>query len=210
MIPRKIASTWRSIGRARERHRRTFGAVAVAALCLLHACDEPSVAQFACPDPGTTYTISMPVAMSADPKFRFHVLISGRNGYDCHILSEAVGEYWLHAALVERDRQKAWLAAAEELWPLKIGNKTHAYFLYGQEVWMVDYHVEKFEKFKARVGTYDAYKVVGTLSVDGKLSSTTTIWWAPALKYTISYRHVRANDSGNRYWEIASFGDEDP
>jgi hypothetical protein len=188
--------------------RRMVAVLAVMLLGVLNACDEPA-AQFACPAPGTVFALSMPIAMSKEPKFRFHVLISEKNGYDCHILSEGVGDYWLHAALIDSNRQKAWLAAAEELWPLKAGNKTHAYFVDGQDVWMVDYRVEKFEKFEARVGTYDAYKVVGTLSVNGKLFWTTTLWWAPALKYTISYRLVRANDNDNRYWEIASFGDDD-
>jgi hypothetical protein len=150
----------------------------------------------------------MPVAMSAEPKFRFRVMIAGQKGYDCHIRSQASGDYWLHAGLIDSDRQKAWLAAAEELWPLKVGNKSHAYFSVDGEVWMIDYRVEAFEKFTARIGRYDAYRVVGTLSVNGARFSTMTVWWAPDLKYTLSYRLVRANDNDHRYWEVASLGDD--
>ena len=172
--------------------------------------DQGGGAGFACPAAGTVYTLSMPLAMSAAPQFRNRITIAGQRGEDCHVLSEAQGESWLHVGLVDRNSQDAWLKAAEAIWPLKVGKTGHATIRYNIDLWTVDYRVEAFAPFEARLGTFDAYKIVGTLQLNGKPVSTTTRWWAPDLKYTISYRQVRADDGSDQCWEIAAIGKAAP
>ena len=161
------------------------------------------VAEFSCPPTGTAFVLSRPLAISQEPGFRSMVKITGHNGYDCHLLSQASGDYWHHAGLADTKSNVGWLAAAEQLWPLRVGAKTHAHFSENGSTYSVDYHVVAYEKFVARVGTYDAFKIIETLSEDGRLVFTVTRWWSPALKYTLSYRLVRTDDKGNRFWEIA-------
>lgn len=181
---------------------------ALAMTALVCACDQSqSSSSFACPEPGTLYTLSMPLDMSADPQFRTRVLVLGQNGYECHILDDASNNTSLYAGIVARNEAKAWQAAAEALWPLKVGNSTHAHFVgRGSDVWSIDYQVVDFRKFTARVGTFRAYEIVGTLRLNGKAFSTATVWWAPDLSFTLSYRWARVDGTRSRHWEIASLG----
>jgi hypothetical protein len=87
-----------------------------------------------------------------------------------------------------------------------VGNKTHTHFFNRTEFWMVDYEVVALEKFTARVGTVDAYKVLTTVRSGGDVLWRTTLWWSPDLKYTVSYRLVAANAADSRAWEIAAVG----
>ena len=161
------------------------------------------VAEFACPSPGTVFTLSMPLALSAEPGFTDRVLIAEHNGFDCRIHAPSGSNSWLHAGLTD-SAQTEWRAAAEELWPLKVGNHSHAHFQSGGQTWAVDYQVVSFEKYVARVGTYDTFKIAGTLTVDGKLVFTTTRWWSPDLHYALSFRLERMIAGGsNIFWEIA-------
>ena len=162
-----------------------------------------AVAEFACPLTGTTFVMSRPLAIAAEPGFRNLVKIAGHDAYDCHIMSQANGDYWLHAGLIDTDRHIAWRAAAEQLWPLKVGNKSHAHFQEGGKTWSVDYRVVAYEPVLARVGAYEAFKIVSTLEEDGRLVYTVTRWWSPALKYTLSYRLIRTDHAGDAAWEIA-------
>ena len=180
--------------------------LALAAALLTSGCDQQQEAAFACPEPGTVYTLSTPLAASAEPRFQTRILILGSAGYDCHLLSEIHGDYWMRAALVDRTSNKAMTAAAEELWPLQVGKATHAHAGGENSQWSIDYRVVAHRKFAARVGTFDAYEIVGTLRSNGKISWTTTTWWAPDLRYTLSYRLERSDGRGNAAWEIAALG----
>lgn len=178
-------------------------------LCLLvSACDprSPTPAAFACPAKGTVFVMSMPLALSPDPRFHDRVTVLGSDGFDCHIESQAYGDYWLHAGFIDSDRELEWRAAAEELWPLRVGNESHAYFHDHGVMWSVDYRVVSFGKFLARAGDFDAYKIVGHLRENGKLFWTVTIWWSPLLRYTLSYRLERVDNTDDRYFEIGSIG----
>jgi hypothetical protein len=179
------------------------------ALCLLvSACDakSPTAAAFSCPATGTVFVMSMPLALSPDPQFHDRVTILGGDGFDCHIQSQAFGDYWLHAGIIDSNRDLEWRAAAEDLWPLKVGNQSHAYFHNRGVLWNVDYSVVDFERFEARAGNFDAYKIVGHLRQNGKLIWTATIWWSPLLRYTLSYHLERTDNNDDRYYEIGRIG----
>jgi hypothetical protein len=168
-------------------------------------------ADFACPPTGTVFTMSMPLALSAEAVFRNRVTIKGHDGFDCDIGSEANGAYWLHAHLVNRIVQKELQVAAESLWPLRVGNTARADVQYGGQHWTIRFKVASYEKFTARVGPYDAFKIIETHEADGKLAYETTRWWSPALRYTLSYQRDRMLSSTDQaYYEVAAVDSPDP
>lgn len=163
-------------------------------------------ADLACPPVGTVFTMSMPLAVSAVPVFRNRVSVIGTDGPACHISSEALGVYWMHAGMVNRTDQAELRVAAESLWPLRVGNTAHANVQYDGQHYIVRFKVAAYEKFKARVGTYDAFKIIKTFEADGHFISEETRWWAPALRYTLSFRR----DSDNYSFEIATIDSHAP
>lgn len=183
-----------------------FSATAAIVAIAVGAANGPSAA-FSCPATGTVFTMSLPLAVSPKPGFRDHVVIAGHRGYDCRILRDGA-DYWLHAGLVESNTPVEWRAAAEELWPLEVGKKSHANFRQGSKFWAIDYEVVAYEKVAARIGTYDAFKIVARLSVDGYPLWTSTVWWSPALKYVLSYRlvHAQGYRDDDEAYEVASVG----
>ena len=92
-------------------------AAAVAFLAANAELPPAPTTDFACPPTGTVFTMSMPLAISAEAVFRNRVAVIANDGFDCQISSEANGVYWLHAALVNRSRQAELRVAAENLWP---------------------------------------------------------------------------------------------
>ena len=157
-------------------------------------------ADIACPPAGTVFTMSMPLAISADPVFRNRVAVIGTDGGDCHLRSEANGVYWQHAGMVKGSDPAEVRVAAESLWPLKVGNTARADFQYGGQHWTMRFRVAGYEKFTARIGAYDAFKIIENVEVDGKFNAEGTRWWAPALSYTLSYRR----DPDNYDFEVAA------
>ena len=112
----------------------------------------PHVAEFACPDIGTVLVIARPLALSADPGKTWRWRMLERDGFACRFSNEK-GDYWLYGGLTESPYLE-WRAATEELWPLKVGNATHARFVVDNQIWSVDYKVVAFEKYAARLGTF--------------------------------------------------------
>ena len=183
--------------------------LAAAMLLLVGADGSSPIAEFACPKPGTHFTLSTPVVISRQPERHIRVLIGERQGFDCHVLGDSAGNYRLHAGLVDSSQPIEWRAAAESLWPLRVGNKSHTHAQYDGEVWMMDYEVVAFEKVTARVGVFNAYKVIATVRVGGKPSSTATLWWSPDLSFTLSYQLMRADNRESESWEIAALGESE-
>jgi hypothetical protein len=151
----------------------------------------------------------MPLALSPEPGFETKVKIGDRDGFDCRIYSVSRGTYWLHAGLTDSPQIER-RAAEEALWPLRVGNRSHAHFDWGGHTYAVEYQVASFEKLTARAGTYDTFRVNDSLTEDGKLVYTINSWWAPSLRYTLSYRLYRyvAGDN-NVFWEIAAINARD-
>jgi hypothetical protein len=63
----------------------------------------------------------------------------------------------------------------------------------------------------ARLGTFDTFKIEGTLKIDGRLAFSTTRWWSPDIRHVLSMRFVRAaaDPRDNFYWEISAIGERD-
>jgi hypothetical protein len=192
-----------------------IGAALLAAVVGLLAADAglrpaPTVV-FACPPTGAVFTMSMPLTISAEAVFRNRVAVIGNDGFDCHISSEANGVYWLHAALVNRRGPAELRVAAENLWPLRVGNTARADVQYGGQHWIIRFKVASYEKITARIGPYEAFKIIETAEADGNLAYETTRWWSPALRYVLSYRRDRIlNSTDNAFWEIAAVDSPDP
>jgi hypothetical protein len=163
-------------------------------------------ADLACPPTGTVFTMSMPLAVSAAPVFRNRVAVIGNDGLACHISSEAFGVYWLHAGMVTGTELAELRVAAENLWPLRVGNTARADVQYDGQHFIIRFKVASYEKFTARIGSYDAFKIIKTVEADGHFISEETRWWAPALRYTLSFRR----DSDYYSFEIAAIDSHAP
>jgi hypothetical protein len=161
-----------------------------------------AVAEFGCPAPGTIFVIAEPSGLLRSADWQRRVTIGERQGFDCRILTEGYSSIWLHAGLINNNRQLQWRAAAEELWPLQVGKKTRAHFPQNGATWSVEYEVAAYQPVTAPIGTYDAFKIIMRLEVDGKLFSNLTRWWSPALKYPLSYKIVRTDGQRAFNWEI--------
>lgn len=126
------------------------------------------VAEFSCPPPGTVITKSLPLSVAADPGFALQTIVGEQKGLACHLYYLSGQDTWLYGGLTNSPHLE-WRAAAEGLWPLRVGSRTHGHFQIKSQTWSVDYEVTAFEEFTARVGTYPAFKILGTVLVDSVL-----------------------------------------
>jgi hypothetical protein len=101
--------------------------------------------------------------------------------------------------------------AAENLWPLRVGNTARADVQHSGRHWTVRFKVASYEKFTARIGPYDAFKIIETYETDGKLAYETTRWWSPALRYTLSHRRDRMlSSTDHAFFEVAAVDSRGP
>ena len=151
---------------------------------------------FACPDPGTTFTYDSGTK----------VVARGRDGMDCNM--EIVGgkPYKLRALLFDNpapdgSNVSAFLAALrpERLWPLQVGKKIEADFSAGGRSWHYILTVARYEK---RAGPGDA--LIDTFVVEmneqgDKGERAISRWWiAPADKYAIRFDFSDGAGKANR------------
>jgi hypothetical protein len=87
-------------------------------------------AEFACPDVGTVFTTAMPLALSESAGKPYHFRMLERDRFACRYDVDNRQPHWIYAGLTDNPSLE-WRAAAEELWPLKVGNATHARFKRG-------------------------------------------------------------------------------
>jgi Protein of unknown function (DUF3108) len=152
--------------------------------------------EFACPDPGTTFTYDSGTK----------VVARGRDGMDCNM--EIVGgkPYKLRALLFDNpapdgSNVSAFLAALrpERLWPLQVGKKIEADFSSGGRSWHYILTVARYEK---RAGPGDA--LIDTFVVEmneqgNKGERAISRWWiAPADKYAIRFDFSDGAGKANR------------
>ena len=118
-------------------------AAALAAVLLLPAMAGAQTMEFACPEPGTTFTYDSGVKVTA----------KGREGMDCLMQIVDGKPYKLRALLFDnpapdgRD-MTAYIDALkpERLWPLEIGRKIEARYSVGGRTWNYTLSVPKQEK----------------------------------------------------------------
>jgi hypothetical protein len=151
---------------------------------------------FACPDPGTTFTYDSGTK----------VVARGRDGMDCNM--EIVGgkPYKLRALLFDNpapdgSNTSAFIAALrpERLWPLQIGKKIEADFSAGGRSWHYILTVAQYEK---RSGPGDA--LIDTFVIEmneqgNKGERAISRWWiSPTYKYAIRFDFSDGAGKANR------------
>lgn len=167
-------------------HRMTkpLAAVLMAAL-IIPATATAQTMDFACPDPGTTFTYDSGTK----------VVAKGRDGMDCSM--EIVGgkPYRLRALLFDNPAPDgadttAYINALkpERLWPLSVGKKIEADFSTGGKSWHYILSVVRYEK---RTGPGDA--MIDTFLIEMQEQGpagqrSVSRWWiSPNDKFAIRY-----------------------
>ena len=170
--------------------------VLLASLLLSSTMASAQTMEFACPDPGTTFTYDSGTK----------VVARGHDGMDCTM--EIVGgkPYKLRALLIDnpspdgRDTS-AFIAALrpERLWPLQVGKKIEADFGSGGRSWHYILTVARYEK---RTGPGDA--LIDTFVIEmneqgDKGERSISRWWiSPADKYAIRFDFSDGAGHANR------------
>ena len=178
-------------------HRMTkpLAAVLMAAL-IIPAAATAQTMDFACPDPGTTFTYDSGTK----------VVAKGRDGMDCSM--EIVGgkPYRLRALLFDNPAPDgadttAYINALkpERLWPLSVGKKIEADFSTGGKSWHYILSVVRYEK---RTGPGDA--MIDTFLIEMQEQGSAgqrsiSRWWiSPADKFAIRFDFSDGTGKANR------------
>jgi hypothetical protein len=174
---------------------RTVAAV-LAALLLPSTMAAAQTMDFACPEPGTTFTYDSGTK----------VVAKGRDGMDCTM--EIVGgkPYRLRALLFDNPSPDGadltgFIDALkpERLWPLAVGKKIEAHYSAGGGSWDYILTVARYEK---RTGPGDA--LIDTFLIEmqeqgGKGERAISRWWiSPADKFAIRYDFSNGAGKANR------------
>lgn len=143
------------------------------------------VVEFGCPDPGTVFTYDVPAWNTNRPN---RMVAIERDELDCRIKSDAQGIYDWHGGLGPHlcDEDVAQKQLLANIWPLRIGHSDRV-SKYGQP-WQyseIEYEVVAYGLAVVPAGLYRAFKIRKTYFWQGRLNYTTTLWWSPALKWTI-------------------------
>jgi hypothetical protein len=177
------------------RMKMRLAAVVIAAL-LSPTVVSAQTMEFACPDPGTTFTYDSGTK----------VVARGRDGMDCTM--EIVGgkPYKLRALLIDDPSPdgastSAFIAALrpERLWPLQVGKKIEVDYSAGGQSWHYIVTVARYEK---RSGPRDA--LIDTFVIEmneqgDKGHRAISRWWiSPADKYAIRFDYSDGSGHANR------------
>lgn len=152
--------------------------------------------EFACPDPGTTFTYDSGVK----------VVARGRSGMDCDMERVGGKPFKLRALLFDNPSADgadltAYLAALrpERLWPLEVGKKIEASYRAGGTSWTYTFAVARHER---RTGPGD--KMIDAFLIEmnetgDKGQRTISRWWiSPADKFAIRYDFSDGAGKANR------------
>lgn len=171
-------------------------AAALAVALLSSATANAQTMDFACPEPGTTFTYDSGTK----------VVAKGRDGMDCTM--EIVGgkPYKLRALLFDNPspdgrNMSAFIDALkpERLWPLEVGKKIEARYSAGGQTWHYVLTVVRHEK---RSGPGDA--MIDTFLIEmqeqgaGGHRAVSRWWISPADKYAIRFDFSDGTGKANR------------
>ena len=169
---------------------------ALLAVCALSGAASAQTMDFACPDPGTTFTYDSGVK----------VVARGRDGMDCTMERVGGKPFKLRALLfdnpsAEGNDTSAYIAALrpERLWPLEVGKKIEASYKVGGSTWTYVIAVARYER---RTGPGD--KMIDTFLIEmnehgEKGQRSVSRWWiSPADKFSIRYDFSDGAGKANR------------
>lgn len=152
--------------------------------------------EFACPDPGTTFTYDSGVK----------VVARGRSGMDCNMERVGGEPFKLRALLFDNpsadgNDATAFIAALrpERLWPLEAGKKIEASYKVGGGTWTYTLAVVRYER---RTGPGE--KMIDTFLIEmnetgDKGQRSISRWWiAPSDKFAIRYDFSDGAGKANR------------
>lgn len=152
--------------------------------------------EFACPDPGTTFTYDSGVK----------VVARGRSGMDCTMERVGGERFKLRALLFDNpsadgNDTTAYIAALrpERLWPLEAGKKIEASYKIGGGTWTYTLAVVRYER---RTGPGE--KMIDTFLIEmnetgDKGQRSISRWWiSPADKFAIRYDFSDGAGKANR------------
>lgn len=160
-------------------------AAALAAALLPSTMAAAQTMDFACPDPGTTFTYDSGTK----------VVARGRDGMDCDMETVGGKPFKLRALLIENPSSdgndtSAFIAALrpERLWPLEVGKKVEAHYSAGGRSWDYVLTVARHER---RTGPgnamIDTFLIEMNEQGDRDQRSISRWWISPADKYAIRY-----------------------
>ena len=151
---------------------------------------------FACPDPGTTFTFDSGIKIVA----------RARDGTACNMDIVGGTPFKMHALMIANPSPdgadtSAFIAALrpERLWPLQVGKKIEARYSAGGQSWDYILTVARYEK---RTGPGDA--LIDTFLIEmneagGKGERSISRWWiSPADKYAIRFDYSDGSGRANR------------
>ncbi len=166
------------------------------AACFLAASASAQTMEFACPEPGTTFTYDSGVK----------VIARGRDGMDCTMDRVGGKPYRLRALLFDNPSPdgadtSAYINALrpERLWPLEVGRKIEARYSAGGGTWTYTLAVVRTEK---RTGPGD--KQIDTFLVEmnehgDRGGRSVSRWWiSPADRFAIRYDFSDGAGKANR------------
>ena len=175
--------------------RSAFLAALSAALLSAGAASAQTM-EFACPDPGTTFTYDSGVK----------VVARGRSGMDCNMERVGGERFKLRALLFDNpsadgNDTTAYIAALrpERLWPLEAGKKIEASYKVGGGTWTYTLTVVRYER---RTGPGE--KMIDTFLIEmnetgDKGQRSVSRWWiSPADKFAIRYDFSDGAGKANR------------
>jgi hypothetical protein len=142
-------------------------------------------AEFGCPNAGTVFTYDVRAANTNRPN---RVVAIEQDGLRCWVKSDAWGKYdWFGgfgARLDDEDLAEQKLIA--DLWPLRVGHLSKASnYNLPSRFSEVEYAVDAYGLAVVPAGKFWAYKIRKDYYWQNRLIRTTTLWWAPSLKYLI-------------------------
>ncbi|QPF87553.1 hypothetical protein IC762_15230 [Bradyrhizobium genosp. L] len=143
------------------------------------------VTDFSCPEPGTVFTYDVKASNTNRPN---RMTAIEQDNFNCRIRSDAWGLYDWFGGLGPRldDTDAAEKRLITDLWPLRAGKAgTISKYDIPSKYSGLEYSVVAYGLARVPAGVFWAYKVRKEYYWQGRLYHTTTLWWAPSLRWVI-------------------------